>query len=952
MVGTSGSTGFRFDEKFRLTLEVLTEKQQAMRNLLAALFLTATIQLPAQELLYSISEGLEEQTIEEIHLLDNESYLIAKTKQDQIASLKIFDLEHGRSIELPEALNFPNVHEIACHPTQPIIAISSSSKIEKTKIINIDQMKVVNALPIVESGNIAFSSNGDFFCMIEGKNIRLLNWENGTELKKLDLTSGGWVPYELKISPDGRLIAFLAARFDEVQQTRLQKLFLWDMSTGRLSEPFKTEKNHRINEMGFTSFSGQLYILEAYETPTSDYTNHQLVYWKSSNYKNALTKELGQLTAFALSPDGTYLASLEHTYSSLIIHNLKTDESKDYSSPSPSDYTNLQFSKDGSQVLLMGKRLTAFSMGQHFFRTLYESPDFDDIQHAIFALNSQSIVFGNNNYQKPSLTRIAHEIDLEALPEPSTIEEEEPAFVQMEDTEEQPHKITSNITKIPNAADGSCTPFKSYKINNYEVTNQIVHHAGNEEQKTPFGLQCVGFSQDEQLMVSYIPSNEQANFFTSQLLLWNVKTRCPIQEFENQKIEEETYLLLTQPAYNLEVDQINDQIYVYTEEHRFQFDIQSGKLETAIELKTETDLGSKAISQDGNQIALIDFEKDRIRITGLSPIPFAEVSLQSLPSKITWCLNDQILAILLYDDVSFKQELAFYSIPNQKLIDKIELLNTKEVSKLIWLPTTGKLVTVERMGEVKFWDIQPLQDKLNVSEPALATNDAVSPVEDQNFAQPEPLEETINPTFEEEPNSVATLPKDETPETPPTLVTAPESVLETPETEPETTQEPLQPVVYEEEEVNYEPISPALAENDLSPFDENVPEGQTLEDELLEENNINPGELTANELKPAPPALQDLNTMLLNKEFFRAERAAFELLYQDASDYDARVYLTLAYLFQGKYGKAKLTWYKHKDTTLATGEAFTVNLISNLDHLLDNNVSHRDVRKFKSLIQN
>ena len=143
------------------------------------------------------------------------------------------------------------------------------------------------------------------------------------------------------------------------------------------------------------------------------------------------------------------------------------------------------------------------------------------------------------------------------------------------------------------------------------------------------------------------------------------------------------------------------------------------------------------------------------------------------------------------------------------------------------------------------------------------------------------------------------------------------------------------------------PYSNVGAEEEFTEVEE--PDYEEIEQDQTLNEEIYPGEITASEV--AVVNENSLTELLLNREFFQAERAAFNLLYENASDYDARVYLTIAYLFQGKFGKAKLTWYNARNETLTSGQDFTSVLIANLDFLMDNNVRHRDARKFKSLIQ-
>ena len=1011
-----------------------------MKELLAGALLLFLLPLTAQEKIYQITKGLEDHRIEETHLLKNEEFVLIKSKLDDQGSIKLLRFDNGAEIEIDQKILFNSIDLLATHPSLPIIAITPSSKIEKTKVVDLEEQKILSYLPIIEKGNISFSPDGSHLGILEDKSIVLFDWKNGTESNRLDMSSSGWIPFKFKFSPNGRLLVFLASRYDEELETRLEQVFLWDISVGRFSQPFKVSSGHQIAEFGFTSSSHQLFLLEKYES--EEETSHRFIYWKNDNYKTHFSKELSNIEAFAVSPGGEFLATLEYSYSPLVIRSLSSNSQDIYTSPSPSNYKKIQFSEDGLQLLMAGERLTVFLMGDHSFRTIHSSPKFMAIKSAILTRDQSSILLSDNNYEEPNLTKLSYpsynvEPTLIAtnIAPPATIAEPSD-FVQMNDLDTENGNISVNISGKPNFEDDACSPFQAYKIRELEVTNKIVHTALNQSQKEPYGLETIGFSQDEKLMVTYFPSNDLAELYTSQMLLWNIDSRCPIQQFENQKIDDETYILLTRYANEIEVDQLNDQILVSTNEHEFQFDIRSGRLENAYESPSRPK--NKLISEsiDGKSRAYFKRSDQSIRVEGKRKMKLSRVGEGFVPKAITWCYNDQILAAIHRKPQTREQFLVFTNARTKEQLEKVEL-NGDDITDLIWLPKTKRLVTVERAGVVRFWDIKSLLP--SELQPTEAQEESVimanlnptdvhidefllgSSVKEEEptevLAESEdigqevafedlPIEENFESVANDtitEPSILAAKPLEEETISEEELVSN-ENIIE----------EVLEPIVQSnpiEEFSDTTSLSGNLDEGGLEPIEEEglseafvaepsqpsidsgveaempivneevalIEEQDAYEDDLNQvkptttedpmdqnetflsqdlpveaspyENDIDvfPGELTANDIVEVDE--NNLTQLLLDQEFFRAERAAFELLYKNAADYDARIYLTLAYLFQGKFGKAKLTWYKHKNKILTTGEGFTATLVANLEFLMDNNISHRDARKFKSLIQ-
>ena len=587
----------------------MIENQQAMRELLAGALLLILLPLTAQEKIYQITKGLEDTAIEEIHLLDQERYLLVKTEENDKGAVHLYNFKDGKEVTIPSKLLFGSIKELAIHPVAPIIAITPTSKSEKTKIVDLNRQEVISFLPIIDKGNLAFSPDGALLGILEDKSIVLFNWENGEEVNRLDMSSSGWVPYQFKFGPDGRLIACLASRYDEELQTRLQKVMLWDISASRFSQPYSGSEEHRILDFGFTSGSKQLYLLEEYENEVEK--GNRLVFWENANFKTPIITNIGRIESYTISPNGEYIATLEYSYSPLVIRNLKDQTENVYTSPSPSNYKKLKFTESGDQLLMMGERLTGFSLLDNGFRTIYDSPKFISIKEAIVSKKGKTILFSDDNYANPNVTKLnlPNYISSPASTNPA---EDTLVFVQMEDLLSDDHQLTSGISNKPIADDGACSRFHPYKIKDLEITNKITHHTVKDKQLAPFGLETIGFSEDEQMMVTYFPANESVGLYSSEMLLWNVKLRCPIQQFENQKIDEENYMLLTRPVNEIEVDQLDDRIIVRTNEHEFLFDIRSGRLDNGYELVTDRKNTLFSNLQTENQLLILIRKKVRL----------------------------------------------------------------------------------------------------------------------------------------------------------------------------------------------------------------------------------------------------------------------------------------------------------------------------------------------------
>ncbi len=948
-----------------------------MKQLLFGAFLVFLLPLTAQEIRYQVTDVLDDRTIREMYTLEENTYVLVHSTVDETGELLFIEAATGSVIDIPKKLLYGSVQEVAAHPTQSIIAISATSKIERTKIIDLINQEVLGYLPILEKGNMAFSPDGHQFCMLEGKSIVLFNWKTGQEVNRLDMSSAGWIPYEFKFSPNGRFIACLASRYDEQIEARLQSVFLWDLSAGRLSQTYDAKAGHIIQSFGFTKQSGQLFLMEKFNDKDGDQA-HRFIHWKKGDFINKFSKDLSAVEAYDCNPDGRYLAILEYSYGPLIIKNLETEEEKIYSFPTPLNFKNIEFAADGIQLLLMGETLTAFSMNNKGFQTLYQPEKFATIKQALIIDNGSTIILGDDNYAAPNITSVNF---TDALVDPVTVttaSTEE--FVKMEDFKTELPKVSSSVSNTPIYDDGACSPFKPFAVKSLKVTNKIEHKVTDTRQNTPYGLETVGFSQDEKMMVTYVPSNEEAGLYSSEMILWNVLSRCPIQQFENRSENEETYLILTQYANEVIVDQFGDQVVVRTDEDEFLFDIPSGELKSAGKVQTKRKNTLSATSGDGQTRAYYKRVDEKIVIEGKYNMAINQKGSELKTKVITWCYNDRILATVLESQDSDIEVLVFTDIRTKEQLEKIELVGN-DITDLIWLTKRKRLVTIGREGTVQFWDISNLlPPELRPSSEPVESQEAIASVpevdidefligsstkyqeaNDQNDydipAEPIILTTSENqsddltgvtseiPKYQEEitqaePAPVEPEPIEEiTPEEPLVLEPEPEipqeEIVQVEEVTftPETKNEP-EP---KEETVSAEPLV-----METEPETENLPL-QTPEDEIF------PGELTANDVVEGQES--DLAQLLLNREFFKAERAAFELLYKNAADYDARVYLTLAYLFQGKYGKAKLTWYRHKDKVLTSGENFTDSLVATLDFLAQQNVSHRDLRQFRNMIQ-
>ncbi len=93
-----------------------------------------------------------------------------------------------------------------------------------------------------------------------------------------------------------------------------------------------------------------------------------------------------------------------------------------------------------------------------------------------------------------------------------------------------------------------------------------------------------------------------------------------------------------------------------------------------------------------------------------------------------------------------------------------------------------------------------------------------------------------------------------------------------------------------------------------------------------------------------------IRDLFLEQQFLRAERLIIDFLGQHPQENEMRAMLILAYLYQGKYQKAKDIWYLFKTRTLKSGSSFSGILSSELQFLEDNGIAHQQADKFKRMI--
>lgn len=93
-----------------------------------------------------------------------------------------------------------------------------------------------------------------------------------------------------------------------------------------------------------------------------------------------------------------------------------------------------------------------------------------------------------------------------------------------------------------------------------------------------------------------------------------------------------------------------------------------------------------------------------------------------------------------------------------------------------------------------------------------------------------------------------------------------------------------------------------------------------------------------------------VDNLLFKGDFVAAENMATKMLYENADDLGIRAVLAVAYLYTGKFDKAKILWSRYRTTILETGVNFEETLKNYIDELALNGYSHQNTSRFLSLL--
>ena len=94
----------------------------------------------------------------------------------------------------------------------------------------------------------------------------------------------------------------------------------------------------------------------------------------------------------------------------------------------------------------------------------------------------------------------------------------------------------------------------------------------------------------------------------------------------------------------------------------------------------------------------------------------------------------------------------------------------------------------------------------------------------------------------------------------------------------------------------------------------------------------------------------ELTELMYVERFREAEKLATEMLYQDADDHQTRLLLTLACLYQDKFAKAKMIWFRFRQTGLGEGMTFSDGLSQNIHLFTQMGIESANANQFLNLI--
>ena len=687
-----------------MSVKKITQTLFSMRKLIVLIPLLACIQLWSQATDPIVPKVFKNTGIERIDLSADNKYLVIQADNyPKELPVKVYNTQKQQLVKANPQVYLPGIEHFALHPSEAIIALLPGEKSGKIKVVDLEQNKVLQQFPQVYSGRVAFSPDGGELAILAYDKIALYNWRNGQETKYLQTEGYAYQVKDLFFHPTAPYLFFTVLNENDKNNKTRFELLVWDLNADQTYHLFATSWNQTIGDFiyleqngifGFTEKSGN-YIKSVHLWSNGNFTEKPFRY--------SIKKDIAVI---AISPDGRQLA---HFDNELEIIELATGDRRTYE---PLDFFlfdaySLQFTPDSKGLFIGSNELYYFSIEEEKFQELIDPGESFRIRHLHLAQNKPQLYFSASDWSKyASIFQMETEKFSAKVPKPASsfsdqqtlmLPESSPDFIKIA----TPHQV---IVKAPSAP---CNPIPQKSLGPMQLINQI-HHRISPPYQTELASWAFNDSYDQ--MITFVSDQEYHTLH--DMLLWDLKTRCPILQFELEKNTASDYFSVS-TAQEIRFENEQHQVLLNDGLDDFFFNLKSGEIERAKKHEKDypflSDLKTGK-SKDGKASVEIEAYSNAIQLKGKyeKRLYQYENITDIILFNPVFCLDDRVLAVTYsqtYSDVG--TGWIFFDINSGKEIVKIDhskanILSNQFSNKL------NCLISLHQDGTVNFWNIDAL----------------------------------------------------------------------------------------------------------------------------------------------------------------------------------------------------------------------------------------------------